>query len=277
VSKQSINVHYLGKLSDIFCKEGRVMKILKFWGFDTSPPIQTMDERFKKPMVRITALLCMLLFLGFTVAEYAAATVKPPVHVSMSTDFVAKKGGPQIHVGKKGEVVNIKIEISSGVDMENAEFDLLLPEGWEFVSGQKNWKGKLQKDGTISLKATVRITGDAFGIIEGRVILPEACTSVGGLLDLRDPETTDRVPEWGIGSEVPPGTPIINMEDLVPEIKEYQLLPESYEPASQPQDAGEGAQGSCTVRAYGRLVYKDDRGTYIGLGRGLSCGIQMMA
>jgi len=239
-------------------------------------PIPTIDERFRGPMVRITALLCMLLFLGFVLADHAVATVKPPVNVKLSTDFVAEKGGPHVHVGKKGEVVNIKIEISSGVDMENAEFDLLLPEGWEFVGGQKNWKGKLQKDGNISLKATVRIKGDAFGVIEGRVILPEACTSVEGILDLRDPATTDRVPEFGIGSQVPADTPTKMMEEDVPEINEEpemkQLLPESSLTTMDLQsnqkqlgakDAGENVQ-DCSVRATGRLGYRDDYGTFIG-------------
>jgi hypothetical protein len=233
---------------------------------------RTMDRQRVRPMAQIAAVLCVLLFFGFVLADYAVATVKPPVHVKLSSDFVAEKGGPHIHVAKKGEIVNIKIEISSGIALDNADFELLLPEGWEFVGGDKGWRGKLQKDGTVILKAKARVAGDDFGVIGGRIHLPDVCSDIEGILDLRDPKTTDRVPEWGETTALPPGSPDIDVEDDVPGVEEESTLPEgipeSYEPSAHPSDANlysSDLYDSCAVRAQGRLVYQDDKGAYIGL------------
>lgn len=185
----------------------------------------TMFIQCRKYIGRITAILWLLLFFCLVLAEYASARVLPPVHVKIKTDWVAKKGRPLIHVAKKGEVINVNIVISSNIDLDAADFELLLPEGWEFVGGERNWKGALKKGGEIILKATLRATSSNFGVIKGRVYLPGA--SVEGLLDLRDPETTDRIPEMGVGSKVPTDVPTIFQDDVIPQLPELkQLRPE---------------------------------------------------
>jgi hypothetical protein len=186
----------------------------------TSDKISFAVEGSFRKAFALAVVICSLFFFVFSLAEDAAATVKPPVHVRLKTDWVPKKRGPPIQIATKGELINITIEISSGTDIATANFDLILSEGWEFVDGDKSWQGKLMKGQKISLKATVRAISYSFGIIRGRVYLPEAHATLEGMLDLRSPEATDkgyrvgadselpsRVPEAGTGRKVPPLAP----------------------------------------------------------------------
>jgi hypothetical protein len=172
-----------------------------------SKKVRFVPEDSLRKALGLVAALCLIFFFVVSLAEDAAATIKPPVHVKLKTDWVRQKRGSPIQVATKGEVINITIEISSGIDMAIANFDLILSEGWEFIDGDKSWEGKLIKGEKISLKATVRAISDSFGIIKGRVYVPEAHATIEGMLDLRNPVSTDKGPRVGADSELPSRVP----------------------------------------------------------------------
>ncbi len=56
----------------------------------------------------------------------------------------------------------IAVAESSPLDIPNATFEILLPEGFEWVGGNLKWKGDIKKNDTILLKAEIKAikTGD---------------------------------------------------------------------------------------------------------------------
>ena len=64
----------------------------------------------------------------------------------------------------------------------------------------------------------MRAVSDKVGIIKGRLSLPGFGTSIEGMLDLRNPDFSDRVPEWG-RSEPVPSTVSPGKEDAAPEFE----------------------------------------------------------
>ena len=90
------------------------------------------------------------------------------------------------------------------------------------------------------MKATLRVISDTFGILRGKLILPEFGTSIEGMLDLRNPETTDRISEWGETRPVPSDTPKRMAEDVVTESgikpEQHQILPEIFKDCITPDD-----------------------------------------
>mgnify|MGYP006280768761 CR=1 FL=1 len=226
---------------------------------------------------KTTKIPCSVVFwficLCFLCPGNLLATVKPPVHLKLESAWKAQKGGPQIQVAQEGEIVQVEIVISSGIDVEIADFSLHLPAGWELVEGPKKWQGQLQKHEEIKLQAKVRATADQVGVIKGKLSLPELGTTIYGDLDLRDPERTDRIPEAGSTSPVPPDANIIRMDQGLPEVDNefLHLLPEKdieildRESEIKKLGATDAVPDSCTVRAKGKMVYRDDHGNYIGI------------
>lgn len=221
----------------------------------------------------LLSLLPALYLLVIT--SSALASVKPPVHVDFVTGWKAEKGGAMIQIAKKDQIIPVQVNISSGIDLEMAAFELILPPGIEINSGPETWAGSLQKGKTQTLEISVRVISENFGVILGELFLPDYGVNIRGMLDLRDPEKTVRVPEYGQNTAAPPdGTmpveskagqpadgsvptdlrpePVINLPDRESAIKSIG--------ASDPD-----AFTSCSVRATGRLVYTDDHGATIGI------------
>ncbi|THB76173.1 MAG: hypothetical protein D3926_18530 [Desulfobacteraceae bacterium] len=221
----------------------------------------------------LSAVLPALFFL--VIASVAGASVKPPVHVDFVTGWKAEKGGAMIQVAQKDQIIPFRVEISSGIDLDMAAFELILPSGVEMASGSETWAGTLQKGGVQTLEFSVRISSDHFGVIEGDLFLPDYGVNIRGMLDLRDPDKTGRVPEFGLNTAAPSGglvpfeskagQPADGMVPTDPMPEQTINLPDRESDIKKLGASDPDPVSSCSVRATGRLVYIDDHGATIGI------------
>lgn len=170
------------------------------------PTLKTRKKIFSvQTKIKFCKIPVVVLLLSFycALAGPIWAIVKPPVHVTLTTGWKAQKKGPPIQIAEKNQEITITTVIISGVDSKIANYELTLPSGWELISGRKTWQGPLVKNQTIALKIKVRVISDSFGIIKGKLLLPGFGTSIEAMLDLRNPEDSDRIPEWGRSRKIP--------------------------------------------------------------------------
>lgn len=165
----------------------------------------------------VSCLLSWFVVLVYVLSGQALATVLPPVEVTLTSTT---------ETARVGEPVSVDIFISSGKDIQIAEFELILSERWELVGGQERWTGALSKEGLVRLQAVVRATQETFGKIRGRVFIPDAGAFLEGSLDLRAPEVSDRVRETGKG----------RTEVFVEETLQAPVIPKEGLPVPQPEE-----------------------------------------